>query len=350
MADTENHAPVFMICSERSGSNLMSSIMGAHPDVFAPPPYHLGRDLLLNLYRLQGKGVEAKVWQTLKTHAVGKVVQYGAEGDADRLRHWLDAQTEIDPVAIARFMWCEMPQGAQGKRVFVKENNAHRLVAFLSNAFPDAKFVFQVRDPRDYLASALARRKGPLGNKFGSVREALLIWREDQLGGLNALSLLGPDRVHLVRYEDITGAPEQHLPDLCAFLDMPYRAEMLDFHNSKRAENLAVSGGPRENLAKPLMSSNSRKYLKQLSKSQIRTVEAYCGDLMRLLGYNPEYGTSLLRSPWRAFWPMFCEPFERLRNRQVKPLYKVGHSRLTKAMTADLEPMRPWVYGEPGRD
>lgn len=344
MDETGGLAPVFLICSERSGSNLMASIMGAHPDIYAHPPYHLGRDMLMNLHKTMAGGTGSPLWATLGTHVVAKVRQYGEQGEAECLETWLANQTQIDPIEIARYLWTQMPEKAAGKRAFVKENNIHHMLAFLIVAFPEAKFVYQARDPRDFLASGLARRKGPLGNKFGSVREALAIWHEDQLGGLNALALLGPERVHLLRYEDLISSPESELRGICSFLDLAFDPGMLNFHQSDEAAKLAAAGGPRENVAKPLMAGNSRKYLKALSRSQIRTVEAYCGDLMRILGYNPEYGPGLMRSPWRAFWPMFCEPFERLRNRQIKPHYKVGHNRLTRAINTELQPIRPWAY------
>ncbi|MDH3611939.1 MAG: hypothetical protein OEU90_00745 [Gammaproteobacteria bacterium] len=43
--DVKPPAPIFLICSERSGSNLISSIVGEHPEDYAHPPYHLGGDL-----------------------------------------------------------------------------------------------------------------------------------------------------------------------------------------------------------------------------------------------------------------------------------------------------------------
>jgi hypothetical protein len=42
-----------------------------------------------------------------------------------------------------------------------------------------------------------------MGNKFGSVRNALNVWRDDQAGGLAAYGLLGTQRVFLQRYEDL---------------------------------------------------------------------------------------------------------------------------------------------------
>ena len=118
---------------------------------------------------------------------------------------WVDAQEAIVPAELARFVFQEMAPEARGKHAFIKENNIHQMLFFLVDCFPDAKFIFQVRDPRDFLLSCVARRKRLLGNKFGSIRNAMNVWREDQLGGLMAYGLLGPQRVFLQRYEDLVG-------------------------------------------------------------------------------------------------------------------------------------------------
>ena len=41
----------FLICSERSGSNLITKIMDAHPDVCGPFPSHILSYFSRNLYR-----------------------------------------------------------------------------------------------------------------------------------------------------------------------------------------------------------------------------------------------------------------------------------------------------------
>ena len=283
--DVEPAAPIFLMCSERSGSNLISSIVGEHPEVYAHPPYHLGRDLLMRLPDVVAGGVSSAAFALLKQNAVLRVAKYRGDEEAGRLEGWLDSQTEVSPQSIARFVYQQMPDDAHGKHAFIKENNAHQMLPFLVDCFPDAKFIFQVRDPRDYLLSAVARRKRWLGNKFGSVRNALNVWRDDQLGGLVAYGLLGKKRIFLQRYEDLVSQFDATMTDLCAFLGISFDERMHKFHEADHAQNLAVKGGPRENLAKPLMTENFRKYRKGLSRGRVKMVEAHVGDLMDRFGY-----------------------------------------------------------------
>lgn len=114
---------------------------------------------------------------------------------------------------------------------------------FLLLAFSDAKFIYQVRDPRDFLASAKARRKQWLGNKFGSQRQAMTVWREDQEGGLAALALLGPERVCLLRYEDLVADAQNNLERICKFIGIEFDPAMLSLHEGAEAKKVASTTG-----------------------------------------------------------------------------------------------------------
>jgi hypothetical protein len=342
--DVKTRAPIFLICSERSGSNLTSSIVGEHPDVYAHPPYHLGRDLIMRLPDVLVGGVSSAAFAALKENAVLRVSKYCGEEEGGRLEAWLNSQTEVNPHAIARYVYQEMATEARGKHAFVKENNVHQMLPFLIDCFPDARFIFQVRDPRDFLLSAVARRKRWLGNKFGSVRNALNVWRDDQLGGLAAYGLLGSDHVFLQRYEDLVGRFDETMTDLCVFIGISFDEKMHKFHEADHAQSLAVKGGPRENLAKPLMTDNFRKYKKGLSRGRVKMVEAHVGDLMDRFGYPREYRGLARPSFFSVLRPQLSEPLERLINSDFKAQYKSGNKRLKAKLDADVTPLCPPLW------
>jgi hypothetical protein len=285
------HAPVFLFCSERSGSNLISMIAGAHSQFYALPPFHFGRIALLNLHETLAGGVQSPAWRRIRKRSSARVETLLGAPQAQVVHDWLAARQTINPAELAQFLYQHSAPEAAGKRVFVKENNLHRLLFFILDAFPEAKFVFQVRDPRDYLASAKALRAKEGRNKFGSNRDAIRIWREDQEGGLQALALLGPERVFLHRYEDLLTAPEALLQRLCDFLEVAFEPGMLDFHQTEQATALASSHKQRANVSKPLMSGNFAKYRTALTRREIRQLEKQLGDLMQLFGYPLELVT-----------------------------------------------------------
>lgn len=344
-SDDVTPAPIFLICSERSGSNLIASIVGEHPRVYSHPPYHLGRDLILRLHEVAAED-SSGARDVLISNAVSRVAKYRGDEEAGRLKSWFEESDDQSPRAIARYVFQQMPAEAHGRHVIIKENNVHQLLFFLVDCFPDAKFIFQVRDPRDYLLSAVARRKRFMGNKFGSVRNALNVWREDQLGGLTAIGLLGPERVFLQRYEDLVAHFDDTVTALCKFLGLDFHAQMHKFHEAESAQRLAVKGGPRENLAKPLMTSNFRKYRKGLSRGQVKIVEAYVGDLMDRFGYPREY-TGLSRPGFfSTLRPQLTEPLERFINSDIGAQYKFGNSRLKKQLDANVAPLCPPLWDD----
>jgi hypothetical protein len=337
-------APIFLICSERSGSNLIASIVGEHPEVYAHPPYHLGRDLLTRLHEVAEGCPASANWKVLKESAAARVAKYRGDEEAQRLLAWADAQEKIVPCEVARFVYQEMAPEARGKHAFIKENNIHQMLFFLVDCFPDARFIFQVRDPRDYLLSCIARRKRWLGNKFGSICNAMNVWREDQLGGLTAYGLLGPKRVHLQRYEDLVADFDRTVSSLCEFLGLDFDERMHKFHEAEHAQNLSEKGGPRENLAQPLMTENFRKYRKGLSRGKIKIVEAYNGDLMDRFGYPRDYTGLAKPGLFTTLRPQLTEPLERFINGELRPQYKTGNSRLKKQLDANASPLCPPLW------
>jgi hypothetical protein len=330
---------VFLICSERCGSNLVSTILGAHSQVRSPPPYHFARDVVLNLHR---RGDDA-AWGIVRGQLLERVRTQGSAEQSARLGEWMDAHRDASARALAHYVYTGLDPKPGTSTVFVKENNLHQLLFFVLQCFPDAKFVFQVRDPRDFLVSAEARRGFWAGNKFGSLRHALETWRDDQLGGLHALGLLGPERVYFQRYEDLVSRPRDVLEPLCAFLGLPFEEAMLDFHTSDDAVRRGASGAARANVAKPLMSSNFGKYRTQLSRWKIRAVETWLGDLMDRFGYERDHVQPGRVRGVHAWWPHLTEPFERLVNGEREPFYLTGQKRFLRRLRGTAAPVaRPY--------
>jgi hypothetical protein len=319
---------VFLICSERCGSNLIATILGAHSQVLSPPPYHFGRDVVLNLHLRD----DPAGWEVVRHQLLERVRTQGSEAAAATLRAYLDAHPHAPARQLAHFVYTGLEPKPGASTVFVKENNLHRLLGFVLECFPAAKFVFQVRDPRDYLVSAEARRGFWAGNKFGSLRRALEVWREDQLGGLQVLGLLGPERVFFQRYEDLVGRPRDVLESLCAFLGLPFEESMLEFHTSAHAARRGASDAARANVARPLMTANFGKYRAGLSRRKIRAVETWLGDLMDRFGYDREIVDAARPRRASALWPQWTEPFERLINRETGPFYFDGQKRFRRRL------------------
>jgi len=69
------------------------------------------------------------------------------------------------------------------ERVLVNEIGVHRFQPYLLAAFPGARYVYVVRDPRD---TALSWKQSPT-HRGGALRAAA-VWREEQAAGLDILA------------------------------------------------------------------------------------------------------------------------------------------------------------------
>jgi amino acid adenylation domain-containing protein len=332
-------AVVFLICSERSGSNLIRVMVGNHSRVNAPPPLHLARDVGAQLHAVMGLGRDAPAWPPMRDLVVSRVRKhYGEEAGQAVLRE-LDGLERLDFEHVLHAVLRVIHPEPEGKVLFVKENNVHEHAFFLLRLFPDAKFVFQVRDPRDYTASAIERKKGRFGNKFGSFRRCLQVWRDDQLGGLNLLAHLGPDRVHVQRYEDLIRDPERVLASLARFLGLEFEEAMLSFHEHEDVQRFSQKGGQWKNVGRPVMSDNSGKYREKLSRRQIRTVEAHLGPVMERFGYPRDLTAAGESSSFLSLWPEVMEPIERWFNKERSPVYWDGKHAYGERIESLAEPV-----------
>lgn len=315
---------VFLICSERSGSNLIRVILDAHPQIFAPLPLHLGRDIVAHFHAAIVHKNASKSWEHMMMRIVKRVKRLYGVDMSEKIFNALDTIGDFSLSTIYRAVYSTLSEEKQYTILFLKENNLHKFLFALLYTFPDAKFVFQVRDPRDYLASAKGLRNRWLGNKFGSNKRALELWREEQLCGLSALFHLGAERVFLQRYEDLTADPETVLTQLCAFLCIDYQPAMLEFYKRDATIKSATLGKALENLQKPLMTHNSGGYKSKLTHSQIRMVEAYLGNILERFGYSCDYPESKNPSLFRSFLPYLTEPLEKFINKERRPFYSDG--------------------------
>lgn len=297
-------------------------MLDAHPQIFAPPSFHVGRHIGRHFHCVGPLTDSNQRWKMVVEEIGKRTDRHVGEEAGARVRSALKESQLSHFGDVLRVFYSALFSEADGiKFVLIKENNIHEQATSLIHYFPDAKFVFQVRDPRDYFASVKSMKEGWLRNKYGSTRIAMNIWREDQLGGLNLLTHLGPERVYFQRYEDLIAHPESVLSGLCQFLGLEFDVSMLAFHERDSTKKMAAKLDAWSNLARPVMSNNANKYRDKLSRGSIRMVETWLGDLMKFFGYSLDFPEKRHPAFWPTIWPQLLEPIERLANGDKRPFY-----------------------------
>ncbi len=108
-------------------------------------------------------------------------------------------------------------------------------------SMPDVRIIYLIRNPHDVCASK--KRRDP-------DHERIVSWAVSWNKGLRiakALEQAYPDRVLLLKYEDLVSQPPQTVRSICGFLGVPFRDEYLDVPviNTAEAQYKVVQDAPR---------------------------------------------------------------------------------------------------------
>ena len=277
--------PVFMIGTQRSGSNLLRLMLNQLNDLSSPHPPHI----LDRMYPLLGN--------------------YGNLDDIDNFKQLVDdvcRLVELNPVAWdgvvldredvlsrcrnhslaaafgAVYDVCAEVQNA--KTWCCKSLAYIKYVDDIEEYFEKPKYIYLFRDGRDV---ALSFKKAVVGEKH--IFNIATNWTQTQEIAINLRERIGSDRIFSVSYEQLTAEPEKTARAICDFLGMEYTDNMLEFHKTKEAENASKSSELWSNVTKPIDNNNSRKFLKEMSEDDVRIFESVAGHVLDKLGYAREY-------------------------------------------------------------
>jgi hypothetical protein len=144
----------------------------------------------------------------------------------------------------------------------------------LARAFPDARFIVIVRDPRDVVMSW--RRRWDRDERLTADK-----WERRLARGREHIAALPAGTVLVVRYEDLLGDLQGVSHRLCAFLELDFDPAMLRFH-----EHVTKTIGGQENRGRPLVAGNAAKWRTGLSPSLVERVEEIAWSGMHAHGYD----------------------------------------------------------------
>ncbi|WP_435103950.1 sulfotransferase family protein [Arhodomonas sp. AD133] len=278
---------IFLMCSERSGSNLITKIMDSHNDVCGPSPKHLFNPVVRNAFRYEPLS-DRENWSALLTD-IGRLLDVPFSQWKSSLT--LDTLSELAPPGdlpcLLRNVALEEARAHGKEHCFIKENQVYELISFLLTHFPDARFLYLVRDPRD-VALSWARSRTHMGGIVHGAQQ----WKKDQQQFMkDHATLRGVGRSRMIRYEEMITDPESVIPASCEFFGLPFDPGMLNFHEKDLTRRNATNVSAWENLRKPVMRDNHGKYRSAMSPEDIALVEYICLPEMYALGY--EFDTSV---------------------------------------------------------
>jgi hypothetical protein len=276
---------VFMIGTQRSGSNLLRLMVNQAPTIAAPHPPHILERFTPLLPAYGNLNAEAS-FQRLVDDVVRLVevnpVSWGVNFDRSDIRRRC---RDNSLVAVFGSIMDRMAE-ACGKLHWMCKSLAN--VHFLPEieryfANDDARYLYLYRDGRDVCLSFL---KAVVGEK--TAYHVARQWDTEQQLALECGRRVPTSQYLALSYEELTSNPESTLRLLCRWLDIEFSPTMLDFHESDEASKTAASGKLWENVKKPVMAANTKKWLTGMSTDQVIDFESVAGRSLLELGYELE--------------------------------------------------------------
>lgn len=283
---TEN--PLFIIGTERSGSNLLRLILNTHRRIAIPHPPHVVRYFapLEGAYGDLSGSEEAFAALVDDILAFVRLHIYPWGIPLDRTRVLREAEPR-DAFGVTSALY-EQYREHQGKsRWGCKSTFMIDYTDQVLARFPNAHLIYLTRDPRDVAVSS----RHSVFNPFHPYFTARL-WARQQRTGLELLERLPSQTILRVSYEDLISNPVSTVTRVCDFLGETFDEQMLRYFHTAEAQKSASLSRSWQNTGREILGGNAGKYRKELSQVEIRAVEDAAGDEMEKLGYVRDFPSS----------------------------------------------------------
>ena len=218
---------VFLIGPPRSGSTLLTRMLGAHSAIHAPEEPHLLTPLAhLGYYERVG---EAPYDPIISEVAIRQLVAALPDGEAD----YLTALRAYTDTLYGRLL------AASGRSLLLDKTPAYALVLdFVAKLYPNARYVVLTRHPLAVWCSVV-------GSFFDGDHETAHAHNpilERYVPAIARFLREAPVPCHHLLYEDLVAQPGPRMEALCDFLGIDFEEGMIDYGRSESGRSEAARG------------------------------------------------------------------------------------------------------------
>ncbi len=263
----------FILGRERSGTTLLCNLLNNHPEVFVPPesPFisflaskYAGKktiyakEFIEDLY----KEPYFNLWKVDKEDLLASLKKASKPDFTTFCKIVLQAKTNKNPACIG------------------DKNPTHSVFARqLQKKFPEAKFIWLIRDYRAQVNSMLKVNFEQKNCTSLSIR-----WKKYNQE-IYKIYKKNPAKVCLVRYEDLVSIPSKKLKEISAFLGIEFLENLTINHNHQQQ----FIPEHHKSLKKALNTNAVSSWKEELSKEEIAICERYAGKFGKKFGYEKTF-------------------------------------------------------------
>lgn len=292
-----NFHPLFIVASERSGTNLLRKRITEKQDVyFGVEPAHFLKHLYHHQPYYGSFSVDQNFLQVIRD-AVKLCNLHFAPWDIEFvpkeiLREYDTHYSFRNIFGLMDYMMKSYARSKGYKTYICKDNFLFEYLYQIKAFLKPVKFIYLYRDPRDVMLSQTKRRL-----RDRSIINNARIWGSEQIKCFQLFQDYFQKDTFTLSYEEFIKNEEKKLEEIFSFLG-------IEPTQDERPYEVVDEVHEWKNLNKPTLKDNYNKYKRELSKKQIKLIEAICHQEMDLLGYENEYGIenfSALTLAWRKF-------------------------------------------------
>jgi hypothetical protein len=264
-------------------------------------------------------GLSAEEYETFVNGFLGAICQPLDELDRARLRtEILAGRPDFKrPYQIVLEAWARH----YGKERWGEKTPGNLFyVDVILDMFPDARFIYMVRDPRAGVASMQKVSFFPNDVVFNALSR-----RKHDIDGRALLKEHVPSKQRMtLQYEELVRDPTSSSRSVCAFLGEAFDPQMFRFHEGA-AQYMKDEAKESYNAAatRPITDDRIDAWEDRLEPEQVATVEYLCADIMNQFGYAPTGRRLTLMRQGRIFvkqlyWAYQCWCHRDIRHYTVK--------------------------------
>ena len=277
---SKNICPIFIIGTERSGSNLLNSMLNSHSEIISPHPTHL----IANFYHIQNLYNDLNIEKNLKRLIKDMIIQtwfrkWGIKYEPEKI---IERLVEKSVVGITDVMYDLYAEKFGKKRWCNKSTININFNKPIKDYYNKVKFIYLYRDGRDVAVSYM---KANWGHKH--ILMLAEMWREQQARGIHlSEERYSKDEIMQVKYEDLLLNSENVLKKLCVFLEINYEPNMMNYYENQYSKNISGRFDGLKLLTAPVKKDNFNKFKKELPEKDILIFESVAYSQLEHLGYE----------------------------------------------------------------
>ncbi len=274
----EEFSPIFLVSSERSGSNFLMSWLDRHEKLKATPTAHLFRTLYARnaLYKSLGAEFSSQIYADANMLINASLGDWSGFALEDCLMAGASESRSVGQFLHKIYQGWSEQNGQAG--LVVKLHQAHLYFDLLQRDFPHAKYIHLVRDPRGMVASW----KHSAVFK-GRVIRPTSVWLDDQKG---VQKIRSGAQFHDVTFEELLTDPQATMKRMYAWLGLEHESEQYANVPSGFAKRNHARNPAWGNISKPPMPERIDAWRTQLDPMEIRYVSCEAHAVASDFGYQ----------------------------------------------------------------